>query len=139
LWGYEYKLLRKSDRQQYLDTLLSTYNLVGTVNFPTRIDKNSKTATDNVCIHVTGIYTINPIMNGLSDHDAQTIMNYDIMTSGSFCSSKCFRNYNNHNILKFKELLSNERWDDVFANNDVNSMFSYTIGSIVKSGSGISV
>jgi hypothetical protein len=114
--------LEKSDRQHYLDTLLSTYNLEGTVNFPTRIDKNSKTAIDNVCIHLE-FYTINPIMNGQSDHHAQTIMICDIMTSGSICSSRCFRIYDSHNIfkaslyqylqicwmLRVKELLRNSR------------------------------
>jgi hypothetical protein len=40
--------LEKGDRRQQLDTLLSTYNLIGTVNFPTQIVGNSRTATDYI-------------------------------------------------------------------------------------------
>jgi hypothetical protein len=36
------------DRRQQLDALLSTYNLIGTVNFPTRIVKEARTAIDNI-------------------------------------------------------------------------------------------
>jgi hypothetical protein len=78
--------LEKGDRLQQLDTLLSTYNLMGTVNFPTRIVSNSRTAIDNIYIHKTRTYTISPVINGLSDHDAQMISVYDIRTPGPTCS-----------------------------------------------------
>jgi hypothetical protein len=77
--------LGKSDRRQQLDSLLSSYNLGG-VNFTTQTDKTSKTVIDNIYIHITKNYTINPVINGLSNHDAQLITIYDIMLSGSVCS-----------------------------------------------------
>jgi hypothetical protein len=65
-----------SDRKRQLEALLRTYNLTSVVNFPTRIQHNSATAIDNIFIDITkfGNYSISPIINGLSDHDAQTIM-----------------------------------------------------------------
>jgi exonuclease III len=54
--------LEKCDRRQQLDALLSTYNLIGTVSFPTRIVKDSRTAIDNIYIHKTRNYTINPVI-----------------------------------------------------------------------------
>jgi hypothetical protein len=50
-------------------------NLTSTVNFPTRIQGNSATAIDNIFTDVTerDDYSIRPIINGLSDHDAQSI------------------------------------------------------------------
>jgi exonuclease III len=42
--------LENSDRRQQLDALLNTYNLIGTVSFPTRIVNNSRTAIDNIYI-----------------------------------------------------------------------------------------
>ena len=42
--------LENCDRRKQLDALLNTYNLIGTVNFPTRIVKVSKTAIDNIYI-----------------------------------------------------------------------------------------
>ena len=64
-----------SDRKSRLDALLKTYNLTSVVNFPTRIQKNSATAIDNIFIDTSkmGNYSISPIINGLSDHDAQLI------------------------------------------------------------------
>jgi hypothetical protein len=44
--------LENCDRRQQLDALLSTYNLIGTVNFPTRIVNDSRTAIDNIYIRV---------------------------------------------------------------------------------------
>jgi hypothetical protein len=51
--------LENCDRRQQLDALLSTYNLIGMVNFPTQIVKDSRTAIDNIYIHKTRNYTIN--------------------------------------------------------------------------------
>ena len=68
--------LNDSDRKNWLDALLKTYNLKSVVNFPTRIQKNSATVSDNIFIDTSkmGNYSISPIINGLSDHDAQLII-----------------------------------------------------------------
>jgi hypothetical protein len=52
------------------------YNLAGIVKFPTRIDLNSHIAIDNVFIDTstTGKYNYNPLINGLSNHDAQLLI-----------------------------------------------------------------
>jgi hypothetical protein len=54
---------------------LRTYNLIGTVNFPTRVQGNSATAIDNTFIDITRLdnYSIRFIINGLSHHDTQSI------------------------------------------------------------------
>jgi hypothetical protein len=54
---------------------LRTYNLIGKVNFPTRVQGNSTTAIDDTFIDITRLdnYSIRPIVNGLSDHDAPSI------------------------------------------------------------------
>ena len=64
-----------SDRKSRLEALLKTCNLTSVVNFPTRTHKHSVTATNNIFIDVSkmGNYSICPIINGLSDHDAQSI------------------------------------------------------------------
>jgi hypothetical protein len=45
------------------------------VNFPTRCQKNSATAIDDIFIDIDrkNNYSLCPIINGLSDHDAQLI------------------------------------------------------------------
>jgi len=55
--------------------LLLPYNIYSTVNFPTRIHNNCITAIDNIFIDKVKCenYSIGPLVNGLSDHDAQII------------------------------------------------------------------
>jgi len=52
-----------SYNKKQLDTMFLSYNLTNTVQFPTRIQNNSKTATDNIFINVTkfGNYTVQPL------------------------------------------------------------------------------
>jgi hypothetical protein len=65
--------LQETDRKCQLDTLLNSYNLSSIVQFPTRTYKNSISAIDNIYIDTTKIptYEVTPVINGLSDHDAQ--------------------------------------------------------------------
>jgi len=50
------------------------YNLKSTVNFPTKICDGSGTATDDIFIDLSRNFTINPLINGLSDHNAQLLL-----------------------------------------------------------------
>jgi exonuclease III len=62
-------------KQQQLDALLATFNLVSMVHYPTRSLNGSVSAVDNIFIDIThkGKYTIYPLINGLSDHDRHII------------------------------------------------------------------
>jgi exonuclease III len=55
-----------SHRRQQLDMLLSTYNLINSVQFPTRILNVPSTAIDSIFIDKMR-------RHGLSDHNAQEI------------------------------------------------------------------
>jgi exonuclease III len=72
--------LKTSNYKTQLDNLLTSYNLSTAVDFPTRITKNTSTAIDNIFIDKTknSDYTIEPIINGLSDHDAQVLVLHNI-------------------------------------------------------------
>ena len=124
--------LENCDRRQQLDALLNTYNLIGTVNFPTRIVKVSQTAIDNIYIKKNRNYTIKPIINGLSDHDAQMIIIDNIILSKQVSNPQYIRNYSNYNITKFQEMLSFELWDDVFTNDNVNNTFNVFLNTYLR-------
>jgi hypothetical protein len=49
---------------------------MGIVEFPTRFGLNSQTAINNVFIDTStiGKYELHPLINGLSDHDAQLLL-----------------------------------------------------------------
>jgi hypothetical protein len=76
--------LLKSNRKKHLSSLLTTYNLSHTVNFATRMQNESSTAIDNTFVDNSrlGSTITLPLLNGLSDHDAQllTINNIDAAT-----------------------------------------------------------
>ena len=95
--------LTDSDRKSRLDALLTTYNLTSTVNFPTWIQKNSATAIDNIFIDTSkmGIYIISPLINGLSDHDAQFITLHSFTSRPPSKNYRLIRDINDHTINDF--------------------------------------
>ena len=60
-------------KKRQLDAMLLTYNLSAIVQFPTRTQSHSSTAIDNLFIDTYKFlnYTVSPLYNRLSDHDAQ--------------------------------------------------------------------
>jgi exonuclease III len=57
------------------NSLLTTHNLFHTVNFATTAQNDSSTANDTIFVDITRVntsYTC-PIINGLSDHDANSL------------------------------------------------------------------
>jgi len=74
------------------------------------------------------MYTTCPVVNGLSDHDAQMLE----LHVGNLKKNKhkhkplVIRKINFNTINEFKDKLSNELWQGVFKrnNDDVNSIFN---------------
>jgi len=64
-----------NNRRSQLDAVLHSYNLAGIVKFPSRYGLNSHTVIDSVFIDTStvGKYDLNPLINGLSDHDTQLL------------------------------------------------------------------
>jgi hypothetical protein len=60
-------------RRQQSDTLLAMDNPKSTVNFPTRNVNGSSTVIDNIFIDLSRNFSINPLINGLSDHNAELL------------------------------------------------------------------
>jgi hypothetical protein len=64
------------EEEEELDSLLASYDLYSTVDFPTRISDCSSTAIDNILIdkYKNTNFSIKPLPNGLLDHDAQILI-----------------------------------------------------------------
>jgi len=88
--------------------VLLTYNLSATVYFPTRSQGYSNTAIDNIFIDTYKFinFTVSPLHNGLSDHDAQVlkIINVNLMLQKHRIYT--IGNINNYSIEEFKTKLS---------------------------------
>jgi hypothetical protein len=99
--------------------MLNSYNLKDTVYFPKRITNNSATLIDNIFVDGRLVYSIQPCINGLSDHDAQFIIFRSISVPINTLESIVVRNINKNNIDAFQRLLSREQWDNIFQNDNV--------------------
>jgi len=78
--GININYLTDSDETRQLDAMLLSYNLPSIVNFPTRTQNKSSTAIDNILIDTYKItnWTFFPLINGLSDHDAELLIIMDL-------------------------------------------------------------
>jgi len=113
-------------RRSQLDAVLHSYNLAGIVKFSTRFGLNSYTAIDSVSIDTstTGKYDLYPLINGLSDHDAQLLILNKGQKNEKECHTYIKRKINNYTIADFQLKLSHEMWEQVFDGNDVNKIFN---------------
>jgi hypothetical protein len=68
--------LLDSYHKAQLSTLLNTFNVTHTISFPTRIYHSKGSAINNIFIDNTRLHSfiVSPIVNGLSDHDAQYLV-----------------------------------------------------------------
>jgi hypothetical protein len=96
--------------------LIQSHNIFHTVEFPTRISKNTGTAIDSNFIDNARInsFKLTPIINGWSDHDAQclvinNIFNLDKQTIHRVKS----RLINTDTIKSFLDNLRKVTWRDI--------------------------
>jgi hypothetical protein len=117
--------LRNTNYKTQLDSLLASYNLSTVVDFPTRITKTTSTTTDNIFMDKAKnySYTIEPIINGLLDHDAQELTLHNIKIIDKKTQPTVKRLINNTTIAQFKLNLSYESWIDTFTEEDVDLNF----------------
>jgi hypothetical protein len=113
MWRHKCGLSPQPLQKTTLDILLATYNLTSIVSFPTRIVNGSNTAIDNFFINSSQNYTIKPLINGMSDHDAQLLVMEDIMVPAHKLTSYFIRDFNDHSIQDFLLQLSLENWEEV--------------------------
>jgi hypothetical protein len=117
-----------------LDSLLLTYNLSSTVNFPIRIKKNSISAIDNIFIDNSKLekYNLTPFSNGLSDHEAQFLEIYNINPELQNQQQKLIRRIDNHSMADFIMKLSYETCDTVFNNANIFIKFNYFLNTYLR-------
>jgi hypothetical protein len=123
--------LHNHNRKQQLDMLLATYNLASIVNFPTRNVNGSSTAIDNF-FDLSRNYIIKPLINGMSDHDAQLLVMENVIVPAQELTTQYIRNFNDNNIQDFLFQSSTENWEDIFAGNNLNIIFNNFLDTYLK-------
>jgi hypothetical protein len=122
-----------NSRKDLLDSLLVSFNLFSTVNFPTRIFNNSCTLIDNIYINTSlHEFSVYPLINGLSDHDAQVITLNNIVISIPEQVYYFRRDISNYSVGQFTSLLSYENWEDVFSETAMNMAFNNFLNTFLR-------
>ena len=119
--------IKNSYRKYTLESLLVSFNFFGTVTFPTGISKHSSTQLYLCNIYVNTYkfdFSVYPVVNDLSDHDAQIIAFIDIFTPTPRQSFTLIRKVDRNTIANFACLLSYETWEDVFSETEVNKTYN---------------
>jgi hypothetical protein len=125
--------LNDNSRKHLLDSLLASFSLFSTVKFPTRIFNNSCTLLDNIYINThSHDFSVHPLINGLSDHDAQIITLSNTFISVPRHVFSFTMKIDRNSISKFTFLLSYENWDDVFLEQDVNIIFNNFLNTYLR-------
>jgi hypothetical protein len=97
-----------------------------TVHFATRTQNDSSTAISNIFVDITRLSSSStcPIINGLSDHDAQFLTVNNIVPATNIVPLKqSTREINIERIMQFQLQLANESWKSVYIDNDTNKKF----------------
>ena len=117
-----------------MDSLLLSYDLYSALNFPTRISNCSSTAINNIFIDKfkNTNFTIKPLSNGLSDHDAQILILHDIEIQNLKAHHYTKRLINEFTISEFKLNLSYESWDEIFTEENVDSVFNSFLNTYLR-------
>jgi len=116
--------LENCKKRQQLDALLQTYNLIGTVSFPTRKTNASIISIDNICITRTKNHSIYPHNNGFSDHDAQLIVIEDNVLTKQRNNITTQMDIIDQSTLEFQLLLSYKNWEEISMEDDANISFN---------------
>jgi len=105
-----------------LENIFKTlFSLLSTVKFPTRIFNNSCILICNILIKTyRHDYSVYPLINLLSDHDAQTITLSNIFISVPRHVFSFTRKTDSNSLRKFTLLFSYENWEDVFLKETLN-------------------
>jgi len=125
--------IKDSSRNNFLDSILASFNFFSTVKFPTRIFKDTSTQIDNIYVNIYKFdFSVYPVIKGFSDHDAQIIAFTDISTSIPKQSFSLIRKIDDNTFKNFVYLLSYENWENVFMEEDVNIIHNNFLNTYIR-------
>jgi hypothetical protein len=107
---FNINFLNNTTHKQLLNSLLATYGLCSIVQFPTRFHNNSVSTTDNIFISTVKYnnFIFYPLVNGMSNLDAQIIVLHDIIIQNDNNYFYYTRKINKSFVLEFNFKLTYE-------------------------------
>ena len=131
---FNVNFLENTTHKQLLNSLLATYGLYSTIQFPTRIINSSASTIDYIFINTVKFsdLILYPLINGVSDHDAQIIVLHDIIIQNESNYFYSARKFNKSLALDFNIKLTYKSWDSVFSYNDMNLSFNNFLNTYLR-------
>ena len=126
--------LSDSTHKQLLDLVLASYGLSSTVQFSTRIQNNSYSVIDDIFINTHKLcdFSVSPVINGPSDHDAQNIIICNFLNRNCNTQISFKQRIDAFSVKDFNIKLSYESWKDVFTEDDVNTIFNIFLNTCLR-------
>jgi hypothetical protein len=122
---FNVNFLESTPRVDTLNSLMASFGLFSVITFPTRNSGFSHTIIDSFFIDTNRFKsTAQPLINGLSDHDAQIVVLHDILSINTSQIPLYTRIIDSNSTFRFIEMLSNENWEDIFHDSEVNLIFN---------------
>ena len=107
--------------QEFTDTLL-TESFLPLITKPTRVTEQSSTLIDNIFTNVQPLPQSGIILSDLTDH-FPIFSHFPLHTVTHTFVNINERCYNNENLLRFKESLTQTDWTDIYNSRDPNISF----------------
>ena len=126
--------LIENNLNKQLATLLTTYTMLHTVNFTTRIQNNSSTAIDNIAVDDRNKFVFFISHNKWpTKHNAQ-IFKIKIIyaTVNKFPLNRSTRLLDIETVMNCQTVLKEETWESVYIDKDPNYMFNLCLCAFLK-------
>ena len=121
-----------NSRKNLLESLLASFNLYSTITFPTRVTINSSTLID-IDIDINNFkFSVFPLINSISDHDAQIIELSNVYNTNPKTHLTFSRKIDCNSTRSFIEDLSHENWEEIFLDENIDKIFNKFLDTYLK-------
>ena len=122
-----------TSRVSAIELLLHSFCLECTVEFHTRLTSTSHTSIDNIFLDKKSLKSqAYPLINGLSDHDAQLVVISNPTQSLAKSTVIYKKVLDKTSVQKLIKSLSIVSWEVVFSNDDINTTFNSFLDIYLK-------
>jgi hypothetical protein len=120
--------------KQLLDSLSTSYCLCSAVQFYNKTQNKSHVTIDNICMAMFTLnnFTLYPIINRLSDHDAQYIIICNIFEKKGNADYYLNCKPDKFSIMDYITRLSYELRENLFTENNVTTTFNHFLNTYFR-------
>jgi len=77
-------------------------------------------------------YSVSSLINSLSNHDAQVFGLFNVIVPDDRNEFYSYRKISEHSLKEFQTSLRHEAWENVFSNNDTNTICNNFLNTFLR-------